>query len=79
MLPFNLEALDCEDSCTVTKSCEEYVECKVAKLECIAACKQIEVSEKFLITLDKITETFEKLIDRLTEEKQENTASAEQP
>ena len=77
-LCINVFAGDCEEKCIQSKSCKEYVDCQVAELECLAACKQIESWEHLTLTLDNLSETFEKLIDKLNQGEQREMLEAKQ-
>ena len=58
-------ASSCEDRCKQTTSCKSYLECQVGEMECLSACKQVEVSEKLIIALDKFAKTMEELVIKL--------------
>lgn len=64
---FPLKALaSCEDDCEVPRSCKEYLECQVARMECLAACKQKEAwelsaqsSEKSIAATERMAQILE--------------------
>ncbi len=67
--PLNVLA-SCENDCDVPKSCKEYLECKVAQLECLAACKQKEAwelsaqsSEKSIAATERMAQILEKTFE----------------
>ncbi len=60
----------CENDCEIPRSCKEYLECKVAHLECLAACKQKEAwelsaqsSEKLIAASERMTQILEKTFE----------------
>lgn len=60
----------CEEDCEVPRSCKEYVECRTAHMECLAACKQKEAwdlsaqsSEKLIAATERMTQTLEKTFE----------------
>jgi hypothetical protein len=68
-LPSNAFA-SCEEDCEVPRSCKEYLECRVAQMECLAACKQKEAwelsarsSEKFIAATERMAQVLEKTFE----------------
>jgi len=64
--PLNALA-SCEEDCEVPRSCKEYLECRVAYMECLAACKQKEAwelsaqsSEKSIAATERMAQILEK-------------------
>ena len=68
-LPLNALA-SCEEDCEIPRSCKEYLECRVAHLECLAACKQKEAwelsaqsSEKSIAATERMAQILEKTFE----------------
>lgn len=60
----------CEQDCEVPRSCKQYLDCKVAQLQCLAACKQKEAwelsaqsSEKFIAATERMAQVLEKTFE----------------
>jgi hypothetical protein len=64
----------CVNECSVfTPDCTTYIECKIAKSECLTNCMQRKVWEKVSLSLDKLTAVLEQEI----EEKKKKAESEE--
>ena len=55
----------CEEDCKTTKSCKEYIDCRKAELECLAACKQLQAQEASLMASQKLAQAAERMTEVL--------------
>jgi hypothetical protein len=70
----------CANECNyLTRDCTAYIDCRVAKTQCLESCMQRKVWENLAVTLEKLTTVLEKQAQEKEDERENLRANSSVP